>query len=357
VHAGDEDVYWFTSHVDHSIIVWSSHPKLVPPTESQLGLSCVVPGPLGESLASATSFFEAAEAVLTVAGAGCSVDSGLPDFRGSDGWYRIDNTDISMDHVDFHPGSDHFLTSWGLIASMTSAFRKHVPHAGYDAVVTALFRNSQISGTLRGFVITSNIDGYFERAGVPASSIYEAHGAVNYLQCTSVGTSNQCEFANTLWWFCDELVEKIDAACLARGSPNPARDLYDLLPHCQCGALARPNVSHTTDTDEEICTHRKRVQRLALLAWLAEERAKSSKLLVVEVGCGNSPHSLRLDAEIVVSKHRNGGGSAAFIRIDPINASVPIGENHLAVAAGAETSLIHIFGSGETRITSTPSSS
>ena len=145
-----------------------------------LSLTCVVPP-------SRARWAKAAEAVLVVAGAGCSVDSGR-DFRGSAGWYRIDNTDVPTDHVNFHPSSDHFLTSWGLIASMTSAFRKHVPHAGYDAVVTALFRNSQISGTLRGFVITSNIDGYFERAGVPASSIYEAHGAVNYLQCTSGGT-------------------------------------------------------------------------------------------------------------------------------------------------------------------------
>ena len=118
---------------------------------------------------------KAAEAVLVVAGAGWSVDSG-PDFRGSAGWYRIDNTDVPTDHVNFHP---KFLTSWGLIISMTSAFRKHVPRAGCDAVVTALFRNSQKSGTLRGFVITSNTDGYFERAGVTASSIYEAHGAVN----------------------------------------------------------------------------------------------------------------------------------------------------------------------------------
>jgi len=33
------------------------------------------------------------------------------------------------------------------------------------------------------FVITSNVDGHFQKAGFDDERIYEIHGSINYLQC------------------------------------------------------------------------------------------------------------------------------------------------------------------------------
>ena len=69
-------------------------------------------------------------------------------------------------------------------------------------------------------------------------------------------------------------------------------------------------------------------------AWLAAERR--SKLVVLEVGCGTSVHSLRLDSEIVAASAR----SAKLVRVDPGDARVPEGANHAGVALGAEAALV-----------------
>ena len=125
------------------------------------------------------------------------------------------------------------------------------------------------------------------------------------------------------------------------------------LPRCPgCRALARPNVSHTTDSDEDICPARKAAQRERALAWIERQRqqrrpsssssSRSNVLVVLEVGCGVSEHSLRLDTEVVVARHREAGGEAYLVRVDPAAASVPAGDGHVGVPLRAKDALIAI---------------
>ena len=44
-----------------------------------------------ESILEARKIINNADAMLILAGAGASVDSGLPDFRGAEGYYRYKN--------------------------------------------------------------------------------------------------------------------------------------------------------------------------------------------------------------------------------------------------------------------------
>lgn len=84
--ADEEEPYWFVSHVDHSHIVWSSDGSLVSITPSPLG-ECSEPTlDDGEATHRAAELLASADAVFVTAGAGCSIDSGLPDFRGRGGW-------------------------------------------------------------------------------------------------------------------------------------------------------------------------------------------------------------------------------------------------------------------------------
>lgn len=265
---------------------------------------------------------------------------------------------------------------------MVAAFRSHQPHAGYDRLAASLFPSTRASAVAkeqpanafrstaasddehlppRAFVLTTNIDNYFEASGVPTTSLLEAHGTVEYLQCTSVGTSQPCENASNVWPLHPSTAEKLTAACLpssvvakseADSCGQNSAHLHDgndiphdvaHLPRCRCGALARPNVSHSTDSDEDICMSRKAAQHAAMRSWLAHEHQVKSTLVVLEMGCGTSPHALRRDSELVVAKHRTCGGKARLIRIDPGDATVPVGEGSVGLALGAKDALLKMF--------------
>ena len=447
------ELHWFVTHIDHGVIAGTSRPEIVRKEVSPLGPSapCLLANSINNkdstmAVAKAADFLVHADYVLVVAGAGASIDSNLPDFRGRGGWYSLGRTQsqengargdednrneelISMDHVDFHPDSPHLLTSWRLAVAMVHAFRHSVPHCGYLELVAALwglrgFQPANVAGTsinpsaatsplsasntpllpppstqppllsdpLNAFVITSNIDGYFERAGVPVDALYETHGTMDRMQCTSVGTTAQdaCSKSASVWKLPEgerELLElkfrgpEKEANPVLRGGENrrdraeaieepsqkkrrgPCPTIADL-PHCRgCGALARPNVSHTTDSDADVCAVRKATQRERALAWIESAKkgtfrprsgealsssgktiVPSSRLVVLEIGCGISEHSLRLDSELVVARHREAGGDAKLIRIDPGAPVIPAGDGGcVAVALGAKDALIRII--------------
>ena len=109
-----EGLYWFVTHVDHGVIAGSSRPDIVRPTPPPLGLCTVVlplhpavtttpdtPGAANRAATAAAAaaasaavvkaarYLARADAVLVMAGAGASIDSDLPDFRGRSGWYSL----------------------------------------------------------------------------------------------------------------------------------------------------------------------------------------------------------------------------------------------------------------------------
>ena len=86
-----DDLHWFTCHIETSFIRWSSHPEILPPTPPPLGIPLSLPENYTneQALSNAAQAIHNADAVLVVAGAGMSCDSGLPDYRGAEGFYRM----------------------------------------------------------------------------------------------------------------------------------------------------------------------------------------------------------------------------------------------------------------------------
>ena len=77
-----------------------------------------------------------ADAIVIAAGAGIGVDSGLPDFRGNDGFWnaypalakaQINFTDIANPRA-FHQQPE---LAWGFYGHRLDLYRKTVPHAGF----------------------------------------------------------------------------------------------------------------------------------------------------------------------------------------------------------------------------------
>jgi NAD-dependent SIR2 family protein deacetylase len=196
----------------------------------------------------AADLIEQADALVVGAGAGMGVDSGLPDFRGHEGFWKaypaLGAADIAFSSIAspraFH--SDPTL-AWGFYGHRLALYRRTRPHDGYRVLLQ--WAERMLFGAS---VFTSNVDGQFQQAGFAEQGVHECHGSIHWLQCL-----RPC--SNTVWR-ADNLVPEIDdKACRWLGK----------LPTCPwCGSIARPNVLMFGDPDWSAQRYREQELRLVL---------------------------------------------------------------------------------------------
>ena len=124
-----------------------------------------------------------AEAVLITAGAGMGVDSGLPDFRGNQGFWnaypaykRLGFNFVEMASPDRFRDAPEL--GWGFYGHRLDLYQKTTPHAGFAKLL------SYAESKPHGYgVFTSNVDGQFQMAGFSEEHIVECHGSIHHLQC------------------------------------------------------------------------------------------------------------------------------------------------------------------------------
>jgi len=115
-----------------------------------------------------------AKRAVAFTGAGISVESGIPPFRGPDGlWSRYDPQVLDLSYFHAHP-----LESWQVIKEI---FYDYFGRARPNEAHKALARLEQ-AGYLQG-VITQNIDNLHQEAG--SRHVVEYHGTSRYLTCTA----------------------------------------------------------------------------------------------------------------------------------------------------------------------------
>ncbi len=108
------------------------------------------------------------------------VDSGLPDFRGPEGFwnayppYRALGLEFAEIADPVHFAEDPEL-AWGFYGHRLALYRATTPHAGF-----AVLRRWAATRPAR--VFTSNVDGQFQVAGL--TGVHECHGSIHHLQCT-----------------------------------------------------------------------------------------------------------------------------------------------------------------------------
>jgi len=112
-------------------------------------------------------------------GAGISTESGIPDFRGPNGfWKRNDASKFTIQNYVQDP--EHRKERWRQAVEGQSFMRTDVqPNAGH----VALARLEQL-GSIRG-VITQNVDGLHQEAG--SVNVLELHGTAKKIGCLSCG--------------------------------------------------------------------------------------------------------------------------------------------------------------------------
>ena len=267
-----------------------------------------------DSLARAADLIIQADALIVAAGAGMGVDSGLPDFRGKEGFWKAYPV-LGRERVDFYSIAcpDAFYTNprraWGFYGHRLQLYRATLPHAGFEV----LKRWGQ-GRSLGLSVFTSNVDGQFQKAGFAAESVYECHGAIGQLQCLQ-----PCCGAI---WSADGFLPEVNVAqCLLLNAPP-------LCPHC--GDLARPNILMFNDSGW-LEDHSEQ-QAARLEKWLASVR----RPVVVELGAGTAIPSVRHFSQRIL--HEFGG---RLVRINPRECEVPTPLD-VGIAAGAVHALSEI---------------
>ncbi len=265
----------------------------------------------------AAEAINSADALLVCAGAGMGVDSGLPDFRGDEGFWNayppLRHLGISFVEMA-NPGwfeQDPTL-AWGFYGHRLNLYRDTAPHRGFEILKGWAEKMSH-----GAFVFTSNVDGHFQRSGFSDDTVLECHGSLNHLQCSS-----PCGY--TIWSARTTEVEVDEESFRASGA----------LPCCpDCGALARPNVLMFGDYGW--VPHRSHAQESRFRSWMAS--VSDGGLVVVELGAGTAVPTVRYASERAID-----GVGGTLIRINVREPQVPRGE--IGIAAGALETLEAIEG-------------
>ena len=251
-------------------------------------------------LAAAREAIERADVLLIAAGAGMGVDSGLPDFRGSEGFWRAYPAAAKLGLRFEQLASPHWFErdpqlAWGFYGHRLNLYRATTPHAGFPRLLELARRKKSY------FVFTSNVDGHFQAAGFDDERIIECHGSIHQLQCSSPC----CE---TIWP--NEQEVTINEPTLRAAEP---------LPRCPtCGQVARPNVLMFGDAGW--IGDRTQSQHERFQSWLGE--VADERLAVLEFGAGSAIPTVRLTCEQIVRSL----DETTLIRINPRETHVPAGQ-------------------------------
>lgn len=117
-------------------------------------------------------------------GAGMSTDCGIPDFRSPGGfWTRYK----PIAYSEFLASGETRLEAWRRFLMIHETIVKAEPSPAHH-VVSDLVRRGKVS-----HVITQNIDGMHQRAGIPAERVIEIHGNGTYATCLSCGARHEIE--------------------------------------------------------------------------------------------------------------------------------------------------------------------
>ncbi|TLQ42820.1 SIR2 family NAD-dependent protein deacylase [Streptomyces marianii] len=112
-----------------------------------------------------------------LSGAGISTDSGIPDYRGPNGLWRRDPEAEKLVTYEYYMGDPEIRRrSWQMRRKNRTL--KAEPNAAHLAV--AELEKSGIPVR----VITQNVDGLHQLAGVPSRKVLELHGTARSVVCT-----------------------------------------------------------------------------------------------------------------------------------------------------------------------------
>lgn len=233
--------------------------------------------------------------ITALTGAGISAESGIPTFRGPEGYWTVGAREYKpQEMATYKMFSLHPEEVWKWYLYRMDTCRKADPNPGHTALVD--MENLLVG---RYILITQNVDGLHLRAGSSPGSTYQIHGNIFFMRCAA-----QCR-------------RKIYPLPLGLSGKQKddvlTEDVVALLSCPDCGGWARPHVLWFDESYDEPYFR----------FHSAMAAAKKTDLLIVvgTAGATNLPNQVAME----VAAH---GGIIINIDIEPNIFS------HLAEATG-----------------------
>ncbi len=235
------------------------------------------------------------------------VDSGLPDFRGDTGFWkaypayaRLGLTFVEAANPEHFQEDPAF--GWGFYGHRTNLYRNTIPHEGFHIIQKWIKHYSSDY-----FVVTSNVDGQFQKAGFDENKILEVHGSIHYLQCLKPCTH--------MIWVNNEEVSVDQTKMRALNIPT--------CPYCN--GVSRPNILMFGDWSW--LSSRTREQEKRLDTFLDKNAGK--RIAVIEMGAGTAIPTIRIKSENIGWRYEY----ASVIRINPRESE--ISAPHISIPCSA----------------------
>lgn len=220
--------------------------------------------------------------ITVLTGAGISAESGIPTFRGREGYWTVGSKEYHpQEMATLYMFQQHPYEVWQWYLYRKTICAEASPNAAHLAVAAL----EQVLGD-RFCLITQNVDGLHLRAGNSLSRTYQIHGNINFMRCAEE---------------CNDAVFPVPAEIPAKTKEATLTAAEKRLLVCPaCGAISRP---HVLWFDECYNEHHYRFNS-------SLQRAAETDVLLVIGTSGATNLPMQVGAEVA---HRG----AALIDINP----------------------------------------
>jgi len=176
---------------------------------------------------------------VVLAGAGCSTESGIPDYRGPEGSLR---TRTPVQYGDFVRSEASRNRYWARSAVGWPRFSAARPNAAHHALAAL-----EEAGSVRG-IITQNVDGLHHAAG--SRRVVELHGSLAAVRCLGCGDRRpRAEFQERLLAANAEWADRLNGGAGVESAPDGDAELpawalesFRVPPCAACGGVVKPDV-------------------------------------------------------------------------------------------------------------------
>ncbi len=225
--------------------------------------------------------------VVVLTGAGVSAESGIPTFRGKEGYWTIGSREYHPQELATHDAFERMPWQvWAWYLYRRGVCQRAAPNAAHHDLVRLAEALAD-----RFALVTQNVDGLHRRAGSPDDRTFPIHGDISLMRCAAGCTSSD------RWPIPEEVGD------VARGADVPAGWRARLA--CpRCGGIARPHVLWFDESYDEPLFHLDTVRSLARAAsllvivgtsastnlpWQVVELASRAGAVLVDVNVEDNP--------------------------------------------------------------------
>jgi NAD-dependent SIR2 family protein deacetylase len=172
--------------------------------------------------------------LFVLTGAGCSTDSGIPDYRDADGEWKRGRPILLQDFLANAHARKRY---WARSLVGWKRLRGASPNDAHRALVS-LERRDQIE-----LLVTQNVDGLHQAAG--STRVIDLHGRIDVVRCMDCDRRSAREELQTELTRRNPCFASLDGVDAPDGDADLERvafDAFDVPPCDTCGGLLKPDV-------------------------------------------------------------------------------------------------------------------